>query len=611
MEHISENNLTGYSIITRFLLNEKVNYNMKNRFTRYDMSMNKIKIILFNVLLCNIILTTSYAVEQCEMKIFRGAVVASSYVLWNHQMEDNPVCSSTNKYNFQITSKSSQIKKHFLPSSSYLKLMSPPSFLITRTFCDSNISSYKSLSTVTKSEYLDIEDMLNWCDKNRNRFSSKVEGEEVVFLIGNTQAGKSTVFSYLLGKNLIIDDKQQNGLESKLIAENASDAIIGTGEKSCTFGPNIEKIEDKQPPLVLCDLPGFIDSRSAMEAFKTAYMTKVCIERAKKRKFIFVVSEPMFLTNAGKELQESEKMVRSVIPAEDPEKYTMVLLTRSHYRSTEKELNSKLQGKTNGSILKPWLKNPSVHLPAAGTQGNDGERYSPLFRGSSWNEGDKCLYEYILSEIGRVKFHEGEIDASKYDYKDFLKRETAEEIERLCAKTLLYKLWDETQLDVKLDMIKENKISTKYFLETCAENVKKKSKKDRLFNVLWFLSSRMANEALRINEDNVRKIILNDENFIHLLEQDKSKYLDEKTTLNNQANMVTGAWTAIGVSAVGTSILTYSGLATITAAASTVAAPAILAGAAVTGFCYLTGWWDPWATEQATSIIEKKLRDEK
>ncbi|WP_009630070.1 GTPase [Synechocystis sp. PCC 7509] len=93
--------------------------------------------------------------------------------------------------------------------------------------------------------------------------------KQLVFVVGNSGTGKSTLISYLAGDDLVA--KTING---KLIIDNntTSDIEIGHGLESKTFFPQFKDILGT----IYCDMPGFGDTRGIVEEIaKAIFMKKV------------------------------------------------------------------------------------------------------------------------------------------------------------------------------------------------------------------------------------------------------------------------------------------------------------------------------------------------
>lgn len=97
----------------------------------------------------------------------------------------------------------------------------------------------------------------------------KSEYKKLVFVVGNSGTGKSTLVNFLAGDDLVA--KKING---KLIIDNntPSDIEIGHGLESKTFFPQFKNISGT----VYCDMPGFGDTRGIVEEIaKAIFMKKI------------------------------------------------------------------------------------------------------------------------------------------------------------------------------------------------------------------------------------------------------------------------------------------------------------------------------------------------
>ncbi len=78
--------------------------------------------------------------------------------------------------------------------------------------------------------------------------------QNVLFLLGNTGAGKSTTLCFLRGDKMVVD------VNGKYSSTNEQDNLIGHGKESCTFLPTVEMLND----LAVVDFPGFSDTNGSL-----------------------------------------------------------------------------------------------------------------------------------------------------------------------------------------------------------------------------------------------------------------------------------------------------------------------------------------------------------
>lgn len=340
-----------------------------------------------------------------------------------------------------------------------------------------------------KLESGDISYALNWC----NTFSvpNELRGKSVCFLVGSTQSGKSTTYQYLAGKKLVVEDKHKHILQARLVESGGvHDQIIGNGSKSKTLLPNIQVLRlDNKSELVLCDMAGFHDSRQAGAALAAIYVTKKCIEAASEARFVVVISELIMYAKAGEELFSDLEMIRKTIPEIAIEKHSVVLLTRSFYRTPIESLGIHVLKSTNGRLLEKWTEDQFVHLPAAGLQKHD-SIYSPDTNKSKLS-GD--LRRSILQIFTTIKPLPRASFAS-LDYKSALGSGNVTEIETWCRETIVNKQWEDVSISQDMELLKLGVKSMDKYKSLCEESVKAKLDQNKQYGVIKYVSPAMADD---------------------------------------------------------------------------------------------------------------------
>lgn len=144
----------------------------------------------------------------------------------------------------------------------------------------------ESLNTPRKSEIQDILDLLQSGDK-------KIEyatHQDVMLLLGNTGAGKSTFTQFMAGDNNNLESVEiLPGLGDYYIKDISGKKISGTATiTSHTIFP--ELVLDTEANVAFYDCPGFSDTRSAAHDIAATYFTKKVIDSAKSIKLVFIVN---------------------------------------------------------------------------------------------------------------------------------------------------------------------------------------------------------------------------------------------------------------------------------------------------------------------------------
>lgn len=111
--------------------------------------------------------------------------------------------------------------------------------------------------------------------------------KDIVLMLGNTGAGKSTLTSFLTGAELESIETLKDSGEFVFVDKN--DLI---SRKSTTISktvvPNL--MIDKESGLTFYDCPGFSDSRGVVNDISVSYLIKKLINRAEAVKLVFAVS---------------------------------------------------------------------------------------------------------------------------------------------------------------------------------------------------------------------------------------------------------------------------------------------------------------------------------
>jgi ribosome biogenesis GTPase A len=114
--------------------------------------------------------------------------------------------------------------------------------------------------------------------------AKKAKGRDVILVIGNTGAGKSTTINYLLGHKFT---KGRNyPFQISLVDESKSDVQIGHTMTSQTLYAEAHGSEDG---FVYCDTPGFLDTRPREEKICASINIEFAIKSARQIKAIIVV----------------------------------------------------------------------------------------------------------------------------------------------------------------------------------------------------------------------------------------------------------------------------------------------------------------------------------
>jgi len=135
--------------------------------------------------------------------------------------------------------------------------------------------SYKE---VIKNISIYIEDF-----EQRKKELLKPEYKKLIFVIGNSGTGKSTLLNYLAGDDLVAEK-----VDGRWIVKNntPSDVVIGHGLESQTFFPGFKKVSGT----VYCDMPGFGDTRGTGKEIAKAIFMKSISDYVDEVKILVVIA---------------------------------------------------------------------------------------------------------------------------------------------------------------------------------------------------------------------------------------------------------------------------------------------------------------------------------
>lgn len=129
-----------------------------------------------------------------------------------------------------------------------------------------------------------------------------VKGKDITVILGNTGAGKSTMINFLAKTPMVVNTL------GKLVPEEGKARVrVRAGGKACTKYP--EAIPDSDVGM-LCDLPGFQDTDSAVDDLLNAAFIRQVLTAAKSLKVLILTTEDELLSTRGKSFKELSKFMR-------------------------------------------------------------------------------------------------------------------------------------------------------------------------------------------------------------------------------------------------------------------------------------------------------------
>ena len=131
--------------------------------------------------------------------------------------------------------------------------------------------------------------------------AQKAKDKDIVLVLGNTKAGKSTVINYLLGSALK-ETENEAGEPIAMPKDPQNEwAKMGHGTSSQTFLPAVYASDSS--PFVYCDCPGFNDTRTKEGKFNTTIATQLIANTARRIGGVMVVIDAAEITSKGNDIK--------------------------------------------------------------------------------------------------------------------------------------------------------------------------------------------------------------------------------------------------------------------------------------------------------------------
>jgi len=234
--------------------------------------------------------------------------------------------------------------------------------------------------------------LVNHCATLGEHNAAPATGKEVLMVLGNTGAGKSTTVNYLMGCKMktAVDE-----LEEEIIIVDPESRVrelmpIGHDGQSHTFMPQIVPDPDN-PNKAYCDCPGFGDNRGAEINISNAINTRRVFQQATRVKAIFLVEYSDFIGSRGNNIRTLESMCHQMFGSADN--------LRRHQNAVLLGITKAPLYNSNGKLLS--LNNVRVRLnrtntPTAQILASRSFLFDPLDRGRDnpafWSR-ERCLSE--------------------------------------------------------------------------------------------------------------------------------------------------------------------------------------------------------------------------
>jgi ribosome biogenesis GTPase A len=219
--------------------------------------------------------------------------------------------------------------------------------------------------------------------KEAARNAEKAKGKDIVLVLGNTDAGKSTIINYLLGSELEEAENELGDVIVKTKDPQKEWAKIGHTLNSQTFLPSVYVSEDC--PFVYCDCPGFNDSRTEEKRLNTTIATQLIINAAEHIRAIIVIIDVADLTHRKGEGMKDISIILSRLFKENMEPNSFLFV---------------FNNKTGRN-----MKLSNIHLKVAALEKSETEKEEKLakMQEKEGNKGSQKEYETSSQILSMLK----------------------------------------------------------------------------------------------------------------------------------------------------------------------------------------------------------------
>eukprot|EP00935_MAST-01C_sp_MAST-1C-sp1_P001097 g1097.t1 len=165
-------------------------------------------------------------------------------------------------------------------------------------------------------------ELLSYCLSKGEKNAAAMDGQDVVFVLGNTGAGKSTLINYLCGCRMESVRRKNIGLSGRgsvirVKADQRDTAVADIGhdtQKSATFLPSVAvSTVDRQ---VYCDCPGFLDNRGPEINIANAVNTRAMLLAARSVKLLVLINYDSIKADRGRGLQDMVRILLQMFASE-------------------------------------------------------------------------------------------------------------------------------------------------------------------------------------------------------------------------------------------------------------------------------------------------------
>lgn len=200
--------------------------------------------------------------------------------------------------------------------------------------------------------------------------------KDVIFLIGDKGAGKSTIVNYLLGYKTVLSLNSEDGLAyaESTVPKGAAHAETGKhlgGAK--TLFPEVFTTADGR--YSYCDCPGFKDNRCEEERICTTIATEMAVRKANRVKVMVVLDDSSFKTDRGEGFVQLSETLGNLLRLEDPRLSILFVVNKASALTTPRQIANRIQQLIDSE--RKIFQNFFSRLP---------EKFQNRLRGCCWSE---------------------------------------------------------------------------------------------------------------------------------------------------------------------------------------------------------------------------------
>ncbi|OMJ72999.1 hypothetical protein SteCoe_28426 [Stentor coeruleus] len=183
--------------------------------------------------------------------------------------------------------------------------------------------------------------------ENPNLLNSAI-GNDIVLFFGKQGCGKSTIINFLTDSKIAAND------EGHIILTDPNDPfalkINSTGETETQL-PRFARKNN----LLFYEIPSFCHEKNSPECFINACLIKHIVESSNSVRLVFILSQDELSAEKGKSLKEINILTKKLFPNNDPDKFNILILSKSEPRKIKQKFMSFLQSKSDQAILASWI----------------------------------------------------------------------------------------------------------------------------------------------------------------------------------------------------------------------------------------------------------------